>query len=104
MQEEKEEDRLNTGARQSAWSWIRPEQRTIREFCFDKEFWVIQALERMPPPLKTRMELRKPIFYERLDAGSPLYQTLIRVGVNMVHFTVRTHTMAALYRMGGPIL
>jgi hypothetical protein len=64
VQEEKADDRLNSGARQSAWSQIRREQRTIREFCFDKESWVIQALERMPPPLKTRMELRMPICHE----------------------------------------
>ena len=52
MQKEKEDDRVHSGARQSARSQIRPEQRTIREFCFDKESWVNQALERMPPPLK----------------------------------------------------
>ena len=74
---------------------------SIREVSFDKESWAIQALERMPPPLKTRMELRKPMFHERLDAGSPLYQTLIKVGVNMVQFTVRTHTMAALDAVTG---
>ena len=47
------------------------------------------------------MELRKPIFHERLDADSPPYQTLPRVGVNIVQFTVRTHTMAALYAVTG---
>ena len=30
-----------------------------------------------------------------------MYQTLIKVGVNMVQFTVRTHTMAALYAATG---
>jgi len=101
VQEEKEDDRLNSGARQSARCQIRQEQRTIRELCVDKESWVIQALERIPPPLKTRMELRMAIFHERLDAGSPLYQTLIKVGVSMVQFTGRTRTMAALYAVKG---
>ena len=55
----------------------------------------------MLPPLKTRIKLRKPIFNDRLDAGSPLYQTLIKVGVNMVQLTVRTHAMAALYAVTG---
>jgi len=105
MQEEKEHDRLHAGASQSARSLIRQEQRTIREFCFDKESWVKfpvnQALERMPPPLKARMEPRKPIFQERLDAGFPLYPTLFKVGVDIDQFTVRTHTMAALYAVTG---
>ena len=30
-----------------------------------------------------------------------MYQTLIKVGVNMVQFTVRTRTMAALYAVTG---
>ena len=47
------------------------------------------------------MELRKPIFHERLYTGSPLYQTLIKVGVNIDQFTVRTHTMAALCAVTG---
>ena len=40
MQEAKEDDRLNLGARQSAQSHIRPGHRTMREFCLDKEAWV----------------------------------------------------------------
>ena len=47
------------------------------------------------------MELRKPIFHERLDAVSPPYETLLKVGVNIVQFTVRTHIMAALYAVTG---
>ena len=47
------------------------------------------------------MELRKPIFHEQQDAGSPPYQTLLKVGVNIVQFTVRTHIMAALYAVRG---
>ena len=36
-----------------------------------------------------------------MDAGTPLYQTLVQVGVNIDQFTVRTHTMAALYAVSG---
>ena len=74
-------------------------QRTIPEICFDKESRVIIVLERMPLPLKMRMELRVPTFHERLDVGSPLYQTLIKV--NIVQLTVRSHTMAALCAFTG---
>ena len=82
-------------------SQIRPEQRTIREFCFSKEFWVTQALANMPPGLKARMELRMPIVHERPLDGSPLHQALVKVGVNIERFSVRTHTMSALYAVTG---
>ena len=59
MQVEKEDDCLEASARKSARSQIRPEQRTIREFCFDQELWVKKALESLPPGLKTRMKLRR---------------------------------------------
>ena len=68
MQEEKEDDCLHSGARQSARSQIRPEQRTIRGFCVDKDSRVNLALKRVSPPLKARMQLRMPIFHERVDA------------------------------------
>ena len=51
--------------------------------------------------LTARMEFRKTIFHERLDAGSQLYQTLVNLGVTIDQFTVRTHTMAALYAVSG---
>jgi len=68
-------------------------KRTISEFCFEKESWVNQVLERMPPPLKARMELCKPMLNQRLDTRSPLYQTLIKVGVNIYQFTIRMRTI-----------
>ena len=74
---------------------------TIREFCFSKEFWVTQALANMPPGLKARMELRMPIVHERPSDGSPLHQALVKVGVNIERFFVRTHTMSALYAVTG---
>ena len=100
MQEEKEDGCLHSGAHQSARSQIRPEQRTIRDFCVDKNAWVTLALERVSPPLKSRMQLRKPIFHERLDAGSQS-PTLIKVGVNIVQSTVRTQIMAAISTVTG---
>ena len=55
----------------------------------------------MPPPPKARMEIRSPVFHERLNTGSPLHQTLVKLGVDIDQFTVRTHTMAALYAVTG---
>jgi hypothetical protein len=101
MQVDERDDHLQSGVRQSARSQIRPEQRTIREFCFSKEFWVTQALANMPPGLKARMELRMPIVHECPLQGSPLHQTLVKVGVNIERFSVRTHTMSALYAFTG---
>ena len=70
MQVEKEDNRLDSDARKSARSQVRPEQRTIREFYFDQKSWVKKALANMPPGLCTRLELRKPVVHERLTPGS----------------------------------
>jgi hypothetical protein len=101
MQVDEREDHLQSCVRKSVRSQIRPEQRTIREFCFSKEFWVTQALASMPQGLKARMELRMPIVHQRLSEGSPLHQALVKVGVNIERFSVRTHTMSALYAVTG---
>jgi hypothetical protein len=101
MQEDEQDDHLQSSVRKSVRSQIRPEQRTIREFCFSKEFWVIQALANLPPGLKARMELRMPIVHECPSVGSPLHQSLVKVGVNIERFSFRTHTMSALYAVTG---
>jgi hypothetical protein len=96
-----EDDREQSCARKSARSQIRPEQRTLREFRFDQEKWTQLALSTMTPGLKARLELRKPVVHERPTSGSPLHQSLVKVGINIEAFTLRTHTMAALYAITG---
>jgi hypothetical protein len=96
-----EDDREQSCARKSMRSQIRPEQRTIREFCFDKAPWTQKALSSMPPGLRARMELRKPVLHERPTSGSPLHQSLVKVGINIEGFSLRTHTIAALYAITG---
>jgi len=101
MQEDEQDDHLQSCVRKSVRSQIRPGQRTIRKFWISKAFWVTQALANMPPGLKARMELRMPIVHERPSDGSPLHQTLVKVGVNIERFSVRTHTMSALHAVTG---
>jgi hypothetical protein len=96
-----EDDREQSCARKSVRSQIRPEQRNLREFRFDQEKWTQQALSTMPPGLKARLELRKPVVHERPTSGSPLHQSLVKVGINIEAFSLRTHTMAALYAITG---
>ena len=55
----------------------------------------------MPLGLKARLELRKPVVHERPMSGSPLHQSLVKVGINIEAFSLRTHTMAALYAFTG---
>ena len=101
MQVEKEDDRANLGARQSARSQTRPEQRTLRKFCFHQESWIKQALENLPKGLHARMELGKPAARARLMPGFPPHQCLVKVGVNVEKCALRTHTNSALYAVTG---
>ena len=95
MQVEKENARLELGARKNARGQTRPEHRTIRELCFDQELRVKKAFASMPPGPHARMELRKPVVHARLTPGSTLHQCLVKVGINVKKCALRRVSVGA---------